>query len=500
MNAVIVGGGIAGLSCGCYLQMNGYQTTILEATSVVGGLCVGWDRGPYLFDGCMRWLIGTDASSTFSQVWKELGAINGRPVLTYDEFLRVEDAAGRTFSFTSDLDQFAKDAKAVSPEDAPQIDKLVKAAKSCADLDPPLKPIELMSPWAKTKLLADYLPMLFTVVRWKDTSMADYVRKYKSHFLREVLISAAGDERMSSLVLVMLLGIRLRNNVGYVAGGSRALSSAIAQRYTSLGGNIQYEAEVRKVQVEHGKARGVVCSNGGHFTADHVVACADGQSVIFNLLEGRYINDRLKRLYSQGELFPSLVQVSLGIRQALNQKSESISLPMPEGMAPADQQQPSRLELSLLDSACGLCSSGRTIVLVRFASPAEFWTTLKKKARSSYQAEKRRILQAVTKFVDKRFPGTANMVEQTDVATPATIIRYTGNREGSCQGWLPTPGVLNRPIPQTLPGLQNFYMAGHWVQAGGGLPPAALSGRYAAQLVCANDKKPFVVSNTQGCQ
>lgn len=492
MKVVIVGGGIAGLSCGCYLQMNGYETEVLEATSVVGGLCVGWDRGPYLFDGCMRWLIGTDSSSTFSKVWKELGAINGRPVLTYEEFLRVEDRTGRSFSFTSDLDQFARDAKAVSPADSKHIEKLVKAARSCADLDPPLRPIELMSPWAKTKLLAEYLPMLLTVIRWKNTSMADYVKVYRNPFLREVLTSAAGDERMSSLVLVMLLGIRQRNNVGYVAGGSRALSDAIAERYKALGGSIRCRCAVKKIQVEHSRARGVVCSNGEIISADHVVACADGQSVIFKMLEGRYINERLRRLYTRGEVFPSLVQVSLGVRSALNETPESISLPMPEGLLPKQSEEPPRLELSFLGADCGLCPPGRTIVVVRFASPTSFWTKLKKEARAKYNAEKQRLLEGVVRFIDHRFPGTAAMIEHTDIATPATIIRYTGNRDGSCQGWLPTPGVLDRPIPQVLPGLRNFYMAGHWVQAGGGLPPAALSGRYAAQYVCASDKKPFV--------
>jgi phytoene dehydrogenase-like protein len=40
-------------------------------------------------------------------------------------------------------------------------------------------------------------------------------------------------------------------------------------------------------------------------------------------------------------------------------------------------------------------------------------------------------------------------------------------------------------------GLKNFYMAGHWVVAGGGLPSAALSGRYAAQMICAQNGIKF---------
>src|ERR1700691_2935582 len=71
---VIIGGGIAGLSCGCYLQMNGIQSEILEMTALPGGLCTSWDRGPYVFDGCLRWLLGTSPPSVFHQIWTELGA------------------------------------------------------------------------------------------------------------------------------------------------------------------------------------------------------------------------------------------------------------------------------------------------------------------------------------------------------------------------------------------------------------------------------------------
>ena len=74
-------------------------------------------------------------------------------------------------------------------------------------------------------------------------------------------------------------------------------------------------------------------------------------------------------------------------------------------------------------------------------------------------------------------------------------MRYTGNWQGSYEGWLPTPRILGRRIPYTLPGLKNFYMAGHWVVAGGGLPSAALSGRYVAQMICAAKEKSLPPPN-----
>jgi len=73
-------------------------------------------------------------------------------------------------------------------------------------------------------------------------------------------------------------------------------------------------------------------------------------------------------------------------------------------------------------------------------------------------------------ILDQRFPGLARHVEQADLATPATYEHWTGNWQGSYQGWLPTPRILGRRLPYTLPGLENFYMAGQWVETGGGLP------------------------------
>ena len=81
-----------------------------------------------------------------------------------------------------------------------------------------------------------------------------------------------------------------------------------------------------------------------------------------------------------------------------------------------------------------------------------------------------------------------------DEATPLSYERYTGNWQGSGCGWLLTPRTLPlmlRGIPKTLPGLRDFYMAGQWVEPGGGLPFVAMSGRNAIQMICAHEGRPF---------
>lgn len=491
---IIIGGGVAGLACGCYLQMNGYRTQILEANPTPGGLCAAWERGPYVFDGCLRWLTGTHPSSTFHQVWTELGAIAGRKIVIHREFLRVESRDGRAFSLSTDLDQLEQDFKRIAPEDARRIHRLFTAARRCAPLNPPDIPLELMGGLEKMRLLSKYLPMLPVIARWKNQRLAKYLASYRNPFLREVLMAVAGNGRMSALVLVMVLAIRCGPNAGYVLGGSRALARAIADRYARLGGRIRPNAQVISVKVEYSCATGVRCADGTEIPAGTVISCADGHTTIFKMLEGRFVNRRLLYAYNECEVFPPLVQASLGVKLAFPAAPPTLSLPLRRPLAVDDTNRSERLEVSIFGSDSGFCPADSSVLIVRCPSRFEYWTQLKTQRPEDYQQAKARLLHDIVESLDQRFPGLAGKVECADLATPASFGRWTGNWQGSYQGWLPTPRILGRRLPRTLPGLKNFYMAGHWVELGGGLPPAALSGRYAAQMICARDGKAFTTA------
>ena len=96
--------------------------------------------------------------------------------------------------------------------------------------------------------------------------------------------------------------------------------------------------------------------------------------------------------------------------------------------------------------------------------------------------------------MEKRFPGFESKVEITDVATPTTLLRYTGNWKGAYLGWASIPMNMGIRMKKTLPGLNNFYMAGQWVIPGGTLPLVAQSGRDVIQIQCKKDKRKFIPS------
>ena len=141
-----------------------------------------------------------------------------------------------------------------------------------------------------------------------------------------------------------------------------------------------------------------------------------------------------------------------------------------------------------------LASAGKTLVTCEVESSYPYWESLRKDV-TLYKAEKERIANQIIEILERRFPGLANQVEMRDIATPITFRRYTGNWQGSYEGWLPTPKIgMTFTMKKTLPGLSNFYMVGQWVMPGGGLPTCVLSGRWVTQMICKADRKKFVAT------
>jgi phytoene dehydrogenase-like protein len=75
------------------------------------------------------------------------------------------------------------------------------------------------------------------------------------------------------------------------------------------------------------------------------------------------------------------------------------------------------------------------------------------------------------------------------------LARHPRSWRGAFEGWFPTPESFFAHVDKTLPGLSAFYMAGQWVEPGGAVPTALLSGRQAVQIVCKDFGRTFAPPN-----
>jgi phytoene dehydrogenase-like protein len=124
-----------------------------------------------------------------------------------------------------------------------------------------------------------------------------------------------------------------------------------------------------------------------------------------------------------------------------------------------------------------------------------YWEKLARD-REAYSKEKERIASIVAEQIDKKYPGFKNAIEVVDVATPMTYVRYTGNWKGTYMTWVISPDKIKRyrMVKKTVPGLDNFWLSGMWVQPPGGVPTGAMTSRDVIQIMCKRDKKRFKTS------
>jgi phytoene dehydrogenase-like protein len=498
-SVIIIGGGLTGLSAGCYLRMNGYTTSVFEMHNITGGVCTGWKRKDYTFDGAMNWLVGTNPASSFYQIWEELGVSKGWTVYDHDRFIIMEGTGGKTLNFYSDVGRLEQHMMELAPEDAEVIREFTGAIRSMEKMDMPVdKAPELYGFWDMFKMFR-VLPYMGLLKKWGKVSTLEFSRRFKNPLLREAFIaSMAGESEGTQFPLLFMLFTFAwldQKMAGYLVGGGLEMAHRIEKRYLELGGELHLSSRVSRILVENGKTTGIRMEDGKEFRADIIISAADGHATLFDMLEGKYMDAKTRALYENPRLFPPLVYVSLGINRTFSEIPASVAgliFPVSEPVVVAGKEH---RWMNVLNYSFDptLAPNGKTVLRTQFNTDFDYWKKLRDEPER-YKAEKEKIADQVIGMLDKRYPGLAGKVEARDVATPVTWERYTGNWRGSYEGWL-LPGTdFNLRMSKTMPGLENFYMAGQWVEPGGGMPTAAMSGRNVTQIICSKDRKKFVTT------
>jgi len=490
---IIVGGGIAGLSAGCYTRMNGYDSVIYEMHDKPGGLCTAWERKGYTVDGCLHWLVGSAPGNSFHRFWQELGVLEGRQVIDLEEFYRYEATDGKVFTLYCNIDRLEEHMLELAPEDAKHIRQFAGSLRRFAKFDIiGAKPPELAGWFDKLRAMVRILPVINEFRTWGRMTAGAMAAKFQNPLLRNALVTF--HEEFSSIALLFTLAWLHNKNAGYLIGGSMPLARAVEKRYLGLGGKINYRSRVARILVENDRAVGIRLENGEEHRADYVISAADGHATIFDMLKGKYADDTIRGYYRDLPIFAPLIYISLGVKRDFGDFPQLISGAIME-IEPARiaGRELKTLHCRIANFDPTLAPQGKSIITLMIETEYEYWKSLRADT-ARYKAEKQAAADTVIGLLDKRFPGLAGQVEMIDVSTPVTFERYTGNWQGSYEGWLITPKTQRLIMKKTLPGLDNFYMVGQWVSPGGGLPTGAMTGREVAQLLCHRDEKKFTTT------
>lgn len=505
MKINIIGAGVSGLSAGCYLQMNGFETEIFEKHSIPGGLCTSWKKGEYTFDGCAHWILGSDKGSSFNKIWSEILDMKKINFHNHDIRLQVDlknnvnKYGEKVFHLYTNLDKLKAYLTDLSPEDSQQIKKFIKPMRVMQKFD--LPPILDDLPFLKSLLrgikMTRYLEFLYWFLKLKNETNFTFAKKLKNPFLKESFEMLYDGEEVNMMILTMPLSVFDLKSAGYPIGGSLNFAKKIEESYLKLGGKIKYNTPVKKIITENGIAKSLLVRNNIIHDSDITLSAADWHFTAFDALEGKFVNPQMMNLKElKGlEVFFSVVQFSFGINADLKHLPHFSRYPLNEPIVSPDGTSYDRMEVHIYNYDPTFAPEGKTSVVVSYYTKnRDFWIDLRKNDRAAYRIKKKGFTDKIIELLDIRLGGIKDKIEVTDMATPATFYRYTNNWKGSTQGWLPGKNILApSPVNFSFPGLKSFYFSSHWNQPGGGLPIAIKTGRDVAKLICKNNNVEFKI-------
>lgn len=477
---LIIGAGIGGLSAGCYAQRNGFHSEVVEMNATAGGLCTGWKRKDFTFDGCLHWLVGTQPGTEFYRLWSEIGAVQDMDFHYYEYFTRYTDLEGNEFIAYGDPDRLRDHLISIAPEDARLIRRFTADIKTIMKQDMPVD--------FNLKAARKALPSLLMMIKYR-MPLSKFAAKFRNPLLRKLFIDALDWHDMPAAFIFWTMALMGAKKAGYPIGGSRGLIRSVVDNYEALGGKIHYGKKVETLLVEHHQVVGVRFEDGSEQRADYTISAADGHRTIFEWLEGKYVNSFIKKCYSTLELFPALVYVSLGLRKDFADEPYAIQFQLKKPVRIGSEDMKSiGIRNHWFDKT--LSPPGKGIFTMLIQQDYSWWEKYKTD-RDGYLKQKELILEQVITLLEERFPDIRQEIEVSDISTPLTFERYTGNWKASYEGWLMKPDNISLQLPQVLPGLSNFYMAGHWISPGGGLPSGLITGRKAIQKICKKERVRF---------
>ena len=492
---VVIGAGLAGMSAGIYLLRSGYRVILLEKNPSVGGLCTGWYRKGRYIDGCIHWLTGTKDGDSCNHIWKDIGAFEDENDLIYLDTWGDFTYEGQTVRLLRDHRQAEQEWLAISPEDSKEIKRFFKMVRAFIDVKLPMEKPSSMLP------LSSLLPLGLSVIKhpsylWTMKMSTDkYALRFKNPAIRFAIKNA--QPGAGNLFSMIFSYATIAGNTGAVPiGGSKPMVERIKNRFLGLGGTLIVNADVKKINTKKGFTTDVVLKNGQIIKGDYFVSTIAPNYTLDVLLEGKYKSPILKDRNNYHK-HPSIstVMVTYEIEDIGDLGSITTFPIKPINILGKDHDF-----IDIRNFAYDpkyFVHDNKTIcntMFHLFDDDYFKWEQLYQD-KAAYRLEKERIANEVVNRIEEQYPQYKGKITVLDVFTPITLNRYTNAPRGAYMG-LFTNKQSRLSHPGAIAGLHNLYIASQWLEAPGGLPFAAASGKWTAIRICKQDGVQFDYQNS----
>ena len=522
-DAVIVGGGIAGLTAAAFLSKAGKSVLVCEKAEKCGGLVNNFERDGFIYDGGVRAL---ENSGVLFPMLRQLGiSIDFVPNLIS---VGIEDKIINIASEES-VDEYKNLLIAVYPDNEAEIEEIFKQIRKIMhymDVQYGIdNPMFLDFKKDQEYMLKKIIPWMFKYVfiapkiSKMNEPVVDFLKRYTlDQSLLDIITQHFFQETPAFFALSYL---KLYLDYHYPIGGTSKIIFELEDFITSHHGVIRTDTKIVDLDLEN---KFVKDSHGNSFHFRRLIWAAD-LTTLYRILDPEKVSDiKAKNAIIEGQKLvlgktgnDSIYTVFLGVDLDKNYFAEKCSehffytpsrvgqsvcgpIPVSGDRETIEKWLEEFFKLTTYEISIpvlrdsNMAPAGKTGLIISFLF--DYKLTKQIEEQCWYDAFKSYCEKSVIRVLNASvYPGLEKSIVHKFSSSPLTMAKLSGNHEGAITGW----SFTNRPIPaeSRLPKIMNaiktpfegVYQAGQWTYSPSGLPISFLTGKIAADRVIKDLKK-----------
>lgn len=452
----VFGAGVGGLTCALELVNQGFEVVLIEQHSQVGGYCSSFSRRGFSFDAGAHLIPMLGNKSTVLGYFIQENNLN-LDLVKVKPFEKI-NISGQEYFLPGDLPGLIKYLKQKFPLEK-NLDLFAQLIKG-ALINKKIVPEKIT--------YQDLLVDLFKADRLK-TLLAAY-----STFLGTYI------ENMSARMMLVMLKVFFNTGLFYIKGGSGVLAGALKKAFLKKGGCLLVNHEVKKIITGKNKVLNLMVWDKQKqqnliIKAEFYVSNINLRDTFLKFIGKNKLEPDFSRKFKQYAAANSYINLFLGLKINPKRLNKYYGI----YIAPNDPKAHQPLFVTIPNLYDSKISPPQTTILYAGqAVPAKYF----------YLAKVPGLKKVFEKYLWNKLKKIIPSLEAKDIivfesASPVTYEKYTKNYHGSICGWQATNNTcLHKNFSGRSP-FKNLYLAGHWVNPGGGVNSVMSSGLNAARAI-----------------
>ena len=484
---IVIGSGLAGMSCAAYLGKAGHRVTVIEKNSTYGGRLQTVSQQGYTFDSGPSWYWMPDIFDSFfedfdkkTNDYYDLRRINPG--------YRVYFSEGEYFDLVENLDELKRNFSKIEKGGGRALQRYLDDAGEKYEVavkkfmyKPSLSPLEYIH--------FDLIKRLGRLNLFRPISK--HIRQYFSNQkiiqmleFPSLLLGAKPSDTPALYSIMNYADIVL--GTWYPSGGIRSVAKAVYEVARSVGVNFVFDSPIDEILLQGKKVKGVMAT-GNSYNGDIVVANADYHHVEQKMLPKKFRNYS-ESYWSNRTMSPSALLFYVGLNNKIEIPHHALFFDTDFNQHAKDiYDHPKWPESPLFYTSCTSKSdpnvapeSGETLFIL---IPVATNLIDKEETRKKYFDQVISRMELLTK------QKIADHIEFYESYGHKNFISDFNSFQGNAYGLANTlfqtaflkPKIKNKKI-------SNLYYTGQLTVPGPGMPPALVSGKVVADQVMSDIK------------